>query len=91
MRKLLCQSDLADLPQFLRFDDVELNYCCKKVPIKEKCQLAVNYLQPIKKALNGLNLITFIGKIDENYPTGFIPSLKSTIKIGSFSSVCIFR
>ena len=70
-RTKLIQNDSADLPQFLRFDDVELNYCCQKVPIKEMCRLVVNYLQPLKKALNDTHLITFIAGINENDPSKF--------------------
>ena len=56
---------MVDIPQFLRFDNVELN-------IARKCNSVVNYLHPIKKALNYAKLmITFIGEIDENDPNVF--------------------
>ena len=35
------------------------------------CRLVVNCLQPLRKATNHSNLITLIGKIDKNDPTGF--------------------
>ena len=76
MGRLLCQSDLVDIPQFLRFDDANLNYCCGTIPIKEKCQLIVNYLQLLKKALNGSKLITFIVGINDKCPSMFSNHLK---------------
>ena len=64
---------LADLPQFLRFDRVELKYqrsVYEYAPsIAEKCQSAVNYLQRIK--LNNSSLIHFIGTIDKNNRSHF--------------------
>ena len=35
------------------------------------CPLVVNYLQPLKKALNGSNSIKFVGRINENDQSGF--------------------
>ena len=69
--KELCQSDLADIPQFIRFDVVQLDYFYFTIPIEEMCPLVVNYLQPLKKALNGSKLITFIGGIGGKDPSMF--------------------
>lgn len=64
------ETDLLELPQFIRFGEVKLDYCWVKV-MEEKCRLVVNYLQPLKKALNGSNLIHFIGFIEKNNPYAF--------------------
>lgn len=64
--KKLFLTDLAELPQFIRFDDVELSYRYTRKPIAEKCELIRNYLRPLKKALNNSKLISFNGIIKEN-------------------------
>ena len=55
---------MVDIPQFLRFVNVELY-------VDRKCNSVVNYLQPLKKSLNGSNLITFEARINENIQSGF--------------------
>ena len=65
------QHELTNLPQFLRFDQVKLDYhsTIKARPIAEKCQSVVDYLLPLK--LNDLNLIHFNATIDENNRSDF--------------------
>ena len=65
------KNELANLPQFLRFDCVKFNYsslnngcAIGNAPIAEKFQSVVNYLQQLK--LNDSNLIHIIGAIDKN-------------------------
>ena len=62
---------MTNLPQFLRFDHVKLDYhsAIKERPIAEKCQSVVNYLQPLK--LNDSNLIHFNATIDGNNRSNF--------------------
>ena len=62
---------LAHLPQFLRFDCVELDYqnTVQTLPIAEKCQSVVNYLKQLK--LNDSSLIHFIVAIKKNKRTHF--------------------
>ena len=71
-RQILAR-ELTNLPLFLRYDHVELNYQCsvyKSIPlIEKKCKSAVNYLQPLK--LNDTNLIHIIGTINGNNRTHF--------------------
>lgn len=59
---------LSEMPQFIRFDLVELDYIdhdnCSRL-IEEKCQLDVNYLKPLKKALNDSRMIPFNGYISD--------------------------
>ena len=65
--------ELTNLPQFLRFDRVELKYQCSVYEsvsqIEKKCESAVNYLQRLK--LNDSNLIHFIGTINKNNRSHF--------------------
>ena len=57
-----------DVPQFLRFNGVELSYRHYTfTSVAEKCQLFVDYLQPLKKTLNDANTVHFIGAIDSRY------------------------
>ena len=58
---------LTDLPQFFRFDRIQLDYqdsAAEALPIAEKCQSVVNCLQPLK--LDDSSLIHFIGAINKN-------------------------
>ena len=65
---------MNDLPQFLRFDRVELSYIssvyANALPIAKKCQSVVNYLQRLK--LNDTTLIHFIGFIHQTNRNNFI-------------------
>ena len=65
---------MNDLPQFLRFDRVELSYqssvYANALPIAKKCQSVVNYLQRLK--LNDTTLIHFIGFIHQTNRNNFI-------------------
>lgn len=77
-RKNKCQSDLAEFPKFLRFDEVKLCYESYDTEryglgpsIYKRCQLLLKYLQPVKEALNDSNLIHFVGDIDDNNPRRF--------------------
>ena len=69
--KELFQADLVKIPQFFRFNDVDLCYRNNILPIGRMCQRVVNYLQPLKKALSALNLINFTGAINEYDPFQF--------------------
>ena len=59
--------ELTNLPQFLRFDDVEIHYESSvyvyALPIAKKCESVVNYLRLLK--LNDLKLVHFNGTIDK--------------------------
>ena len=63
--------ELTNLPQFVRFDRVELDYqiTAKALAVAKKCQSVVNYLQPLK--LNDSNLIYFYGIINQNNRSHF--------------------
>ena len=64
-KRLLNYVTESELPQFLRFDEVQL--CFRSLVtsntsrISNKCQLFLNCLQPLKRALNDTNLIHFDG------------------------------
>ena len=59
------QSEFPKFPQFIRFDQVRLLYERSKLPIDEMGQSIVNYLQPLKSALNDSNMIYFSGAINQ--------------------------
>lgn len=59
-------TELNDLPEFLRFDRVELYYSFTGPAIVKKCQSLINRLQPVKRALNDSNLVTFNCRIKQN-------------------------
>ena len=69
--KIISKHELTNLPQFLRFDHVELDYqnIYQTLSIVEKCQSVVNYLEPLK--LSDSNLIHFIGAINKNNRSHF--------------------
>ena len=64
---------MTNLPQFLRFDRIELYYQSNGYPsrltIVKKCQSVVNYLRLLK--LNDSSLIHFNGTINKNNPDNF--------------------
>ena len=66
---------MTNLPQFIRFDNVDFHFKtlftehAPAIPIAEKCQSVVNYLQQLK--LNDSNLIHFNGVIDRNNRSHF--------------------
>ena len=64
-RKMISQVELAEFPQFLRFRKILLYYRC----YEEKCQIFINTLRPLKKALNDSNLIQFEAICDQNDQT----------------------
>ena len=57
------ENELPKFPQFIRFGQVNLLYGLAKLPNYEMCQSVVNYLQPLKSALNDSNMINFTGLI----------------------------
>ena len=58
-------NELPKFPQFIRFDKVTLGYQYSNVPIDKMCQSVVNYLQPLKSALNDSNMIYFACEIGQ--------------------------
>lgn len=66
-RRTILPSDLSELPEFLRINEVDLWYEYSRQSITEKCQLFVNYLQPLTPIINDANLIHFFAQIRQNY------------------------
>ena len=66
---------MTNLPQFLRFERVELHYQSQSsvykyaLPIAKKCQSVANYVKRLK--LNDTSLIQFNGTIDKNNRNNF--------------------
>ena len=77
-QKVISQSGLtAELPHFLRVDDVSLYYRrFYGPPIAEQCQAVVNNLQPFKKALIDSNVVNFIGQISQDHNCFFSDHLQ---------------
>ena len=68
----MLQGELSELPQFLRFNEVDLCYSyIERATTKEKCLSVVNYLQPLKKVLNDVILTHIDVRIDQNYQSNF--------------------
>ena len=60
------ENELPKFPQFIRFGQVHLLYGHPELPNYEMCQSVVNYLQPLKSALNDSNMIYFTGTINQD-------------------------
>ena len=61
-------TDLLELPQFLRFDEVELYYCyASNKLIEKKCHSVGYYLLLLKEQLKDLNLIAVTCAIKNAY------------------------
>ena len=61
-------TDLLKLPQFLRFDEVELYYCyASNKLIQQKCHSVEYYLLLLKEQLKDLNLISVTCAIKNAY------------------------
>ena len=70
-RKRIFQTDLDEIPNFLRFETVNLWYRSSGITIAEKCELFVNYLLWLKMALNDSKLIHLICTVNPNGPNNF--------------------
>ena len=74
-RDRISQADLVALPEFLRFNRVQLWYChCEGEGVQtiaKTRQLFGTHLQTLKMALNGSKLIVFKGTINHNDPSCF--------------------
>ena len=62
---------MVNIPQFFRFNDVDLCYRNNILPIGRMCQRVLNCLRPLKKTLSESNLIKFTGAINEYDPSAF--------------------
>lgn len=73
-KRKICRTDLIESTQFLRFDKVMFSCMTgykNRLSIDTKCQLVVNYLKPIKKALNDSNKVHIAVPINKNFHTCF--------------------
>ena len=93
-------TNLAELPKFVRFNGVELRYSdlfaelfgekrpIAARPIAEKCQSLVNYLKPLKMALNNSVLIHFVAVIKANDANCFSGSFQFINHVRELLSIC---
>lgn len=68
--------EIPTCPQFLRFNRIGLFYTNASQSIEEKCMRPQNYLQPLKPALNDVNMIVLNGCINQNVFSEFHDATK---------------
>ena len=62
---------LANLTEFIRFNEVRLLYCSGLQSLTTKCQLFEDYLNAIKPALKNFNKLSFVADINQADPGHF--------------------
>ena len=65
-QKLIENPNFVPLPQFIRFNDVNLCYWKGLMTVDAKCKRFIKHLKQLKAALSDLNLLHFDAKINES-------------------------
>ena len=77
---IISYNNLSDLPKFLRFDEVCLNYSSHEeeptLSFEERVQMFTNYLKALKSALNDSNL-TFFANTQFSIHSKFLDTIKN--------------
>ena len=86
--KAIVLSELVDVPSFLRFDTVILNYIFGYQSFAQKCESFHGHLSSIKTTLYDSNVISFSLGIDQEDPTDFYNDSTLIEHIRHIVSIC---